>query len=265
MGVFILAGYQQSLAQHIKKALAQGEDQFNGWTWDLFPSEKRNEATILAKQVENLCRLAEAHGGAHIFAVSADRQRQQIEDQLRRHFRFRWLDSKVIGETGRGEFAPLIEALSAATLEEAYWAQHVKPADSSSPLILPEIFRPIRELEGIWRLSESYNNQGHLVAATGLLERFSREHRRRIDKFENTPWLGDDSWIWNDGGARHGNPDFPGDWRYSYRLPDGFHFDVSPHAKKKTFFVDAHGRRHPLPEKGYLNVTAHGLLRGPQR
>lgn len=262
MGMFILAGHQQSLSPRVKQALQAGQDQFNGWSWDLFPSEKRTESTILAKQVDGLCRLAESHGGAHIFAVSSDRERKQIEDQIRRHFRFRWLDSKAVGETGRGEFAPLIEALSAATAEETFWADNVKPSDSASPLVLPEIFLAKRELTGIWRLSESYNNQGHLAAAVDLIQRFVREHRHRIDNYANTPWLDDNSWIWNDDGPRHGTPDFPGDWRYSYRLPDGFHFDVEPHRKKKSFFTDAGGRRHQLPPKGYLNVTAHGQIRG---
>lgn len=261
MPTFILVGFQRSLTHHVKKSLDLGKDQLNGWSCELFQGKKHNESWIGLDQVESICRLAEKHNGAHIFAVSSDRNRNLVEDRIRPYFRFRWLDAWLIGETGRGHYEPLVEELQKATQEDNFWLENIKPSDSASPLILPEIFNPKRDLANIWRLSQSYNNEGHLQAAAGLIGRFTREHRHRIDGFSNTPWLDEESWIWDDGGKRHGTAIFPEDWKYSLRLPDCFHFDVSPHRKKKTFFKDIHGKQHTLP-KGYLNVTAHGEVRG---
>lgn len=261
MPTFILAGYQRSLAPRVKNALAAGADRFNGWTSIAFTGHKNNAPDIGKAQVDELCRLAEEHDGSHIFGVSAEKTRNQIEDLISPHFRFRWIDAKTIGRVGTGDEAPLVAALSAATQEENYWLTNVKPKDSASPLVLPEIFCAKRDFSGLWRLANSYNNEGHLQAAATLIERFTRYHRRHADGFSKTPWQDDDSWIWNDDGERHGDPEFPNeDWKYSFRLPDGFHFDVSPSAKGKFFFTDIHKNRHKF--KKHLNITAHGEVRG---
>jgi hypothetical protein len=264
VATFILAGYQRSLAQHVKRALEREKDRFGSWAYVLFPSEKSKEPSISLSQVDEIQRLAAANGGAHVYAVSSDRERQQIEHRISPYFRFRWLPTRVVGLTGKGEVEPLIETLTAATTEDEYWLEHVKPKDSASPLILPQIFVTTRPLSEMWRLSLSYNNEGHLQAAATLIDRFTKEHRKRVDRFDNTPWLSADEWIWDDGGERHGDPDFPNDWKYSFRLPNGFHFDVSPLNKKnKTSFPDLHGTRHSFNQ--YLNITAHGEVRGVKR
>jgi len=66
--------------------------------------------------------------------------------------------------------------------------------------------------------------------------------------------------IWDDGGKRHGIPEFPMDWKFSLKLPDGFHFDVSRNVKSKNKFKDKHERQHEFER--YINVTAHGEVRG---
>ena len=174
----------------------------------------------------------------------------------------RRVGASEVGETGQGRSEPLIAALAAATLEEDYWIANVKPDRPSSPLVLPErVFNAKGELMEMWRLSESFNNQGHLQEASNRIGRFAKEHRRKVDGFVKTPWMDAKSWIWDDSGERHGKPDFPEDWKYSFRLPDGFLFDVSRQKDAKAAFKDVYGYTHPLP-KGYLNVTAHGKVRG---
>src|SRR5471032_582309 len=130
---FILAGYQQSLARQLKKAVELGGDRFGEWSCVFFPSEKRDESIIASRQVEALCQLAEANEGAHIFAVSTDRERQNIEYQIRRHFRFRWLDAKTVSGAGGGHFEPLIQALCDALVEEDFWVDNIQPIDFGSP------------------------------------------------------------------------------------------------------------------------------------
>lgn len=263
MTIFILAGFQQSIAADVKKALTAGQSagRLNGWDYRTFPSEKRDLTTIGQKQIDTLCKLAASNGGAHIFGVSKERDRERIEDQIRPYFRFRWVEPAVVLQTGGGNHAPLLDALEVATAEENYWVANIKPISVSTPLILPDIFNAIRDLEEVWRLSESYNNLGHLEAAANLIARFPKEHRRKIDEVKGTPWLASNSLIWDDGGPRHGTPPFPKNWKYSFEIDQGFHFDVSAHSGKKASFKDSLGKSHAMP-KGYLNVTAHGEVRG---
>ena len=260
MPFFILAGHQRSLGPQVKKALEIGEANFNGWSGIPFAGNQRSSADIGAAQVCELLRLAEQHEGAPIFGVSAQKTRNKIEDAIKPYFRFRWVAANAVGPVGGGDNSPLIDALTAATMEENYWLNNVKPKSSASPLILPEIFRAKKELADLWRLANSYNKLGHLEAAKKRIEKFTEHHRKRTDGFKSTPWQDDDSWIWDDDGERHGDPVFPEYWKYSLRLPDGFHFDVSTLVKGKTFFTDKHNRRHTL--KKHLNITAHGEVRG---
>lgn len=263
MPTFILAGFQRNLAPRIKKALENGAAQFAGWTSLSLVGHQNNQHDIGLDQIDELLAMAEEHDGAHIFGVSTLSTRGEVEERIRPHFRFRWLDAKPVGLVGSGDEATLITALSQALVEENYWLNNVKPKDSASPLALPDIFTCQKDLKDIWRLSQSYNNQGHLEAAVKRIAKFTSYHRRRIDGFKNTPWHADDDWIWEDDGERHGNPDFPMDWKFSLKLPDGFHFDVSAEVKGKTHFTDRRGKRHVF--KKHLNVTAHGEVRGDSK
>lgn len=260
MPTFILAGVQRSLSPRVDATLRKQAGGIAGWTPVTFSGRNNSQHDIGREQVDALLRLAEEHDGAHIFGVSVMKTRRDVEDLIRPYFRFRWFDPAPVGLVGRGDKDVLMTELAAALEEEDYWLAHVKPKNTASPLALPHIFGCRKELVDTWRLAESYNNLGHLESAAKRIGKFTSSHRRRVDGFPNTPWHADDDWIWDDDGERHGNPTFPGDWKYSLRLPDGFHFDVSPHSKGKTFFTDRSGTRHSF--KKHLNITAHGGVRG---
>lgn len=193
MPTFILAGHQRDLGLRVGKALDNGVNNFNGWSGVAFTGHQHSSHDIGMQQVDELRRLAVEHDGAHIFGASVQKTRSQIEDAIKPYFRFRWIDANTVGYVGGGNEAPLIAALAAATTEENYWLGNVKPKDSASPLILPEIFCAKKNLSGLWRLANSYNNQGHLKAAAGLIEKFTEYHRQRTDGFKNTPWRDNDS------------------------------------------------------------------------
>jgi hypothetical protein len=257
---FILAGFQRDLGPRIETALFDGKARLNDWSCIAFAGHQHRLSDIGKKQVGELLDIAGEQDGATIFGVSEQKTRSEIECMIKPHFRFRWIDVRAVKRVGGGDAEPLLAALEAATLEENYWIQNIRPKDSTSPLVLPEIFCAKKDLSTFWRLANSYNNQGHLQAAASQIEKFTRYHRRRTDGFANTPWRDDDSWVWDDNGERHGTPLFPEEWKYSFKLPDGFHFDVSPFEKGKTFFTDKNNQRHSF--KRHLNITAHGEVRG---
>ena len=123
-----------------------------GWTAVTMFGKANGQSQIGREQVDELMRLAEERDGAHIFGVSAVKDRREIEDLVRPHFRFRWFDPAPVNLVGRGDETSLLAALAAALAEEDYWLTNVKPSSSASPLALPPIFSCQRDLADTWRL-----------------------------------------------------------------------------------------------------------------
>jgi hypothetical protein len=261
----ILAGYRRSYERMLREALDQHRATHPRWTWTLFPGNSKNLANLGADQIDELLDLSASLNGAPILGVSEHSQRNEVARRIVPHFRFRWIDANLVNQVARKEYAGLLNALDGAMNEESYWEANIRPTKFSSPLMLPEQFAAARSLDQIWRLARSFNNMDHLETACSLIERFSTEHRRRVDGTDATPWLDRRGWIWTDGGAPHGIPDFPEGWKLSYRIPDGRHFDVKPGNSSSTY-TDAYGKGHSLPKKkDYWNITVHGFVRGAAR
>ena len=260
MPTFILAGVQRSLVKRVQKAVESNSLAFPGWVPKIFAGSKNAQHDISSSQVDDLLRLAAASDGAHIFGLSTSKLRSEVDELIKPHFRFRWMDARIVGPIGGGNEVPLIDGIKDVLAEESLWNSRVRPQEFGSPLVLPEIFGCDRFMCQIWRLSQSYNNIGHLHAAIERVANFAPKYRKRISENSKTAWVADDDWIWDDNGTRHGKPSFPLDWKFSFKLPDGFHFDVSPRGKGKTHFQDKDGKRHTFNK--HLNVTAHGNIRG---
>ena len=259
MPTFILAGFQRSLRSHLEKAVKAGAGRFGDWTPVLMQGDEDKRSSITRKFARKIIEKAAAHDGAHVFGVES--RDPDFVDVIRENFRFRRVTAAAVGKTGAGDFEPLIQELLAAFVEEQYWIDNIKPQDYGSPLILPRIFHAQANLAAMWDQAESYNNMPNLEAAAQLVKSFAGAHRQKVEGFKKNPWVCKRDWVWQDDGDRHGTPVFPDDWKYSYQLDDGFHYDVSSKNKTKTSFSDRAGKGHPLP-KGYLNVTAQGWVRG---
>ena len=65
-------------------------------------------------------------------------------------------------------------------------------------------------------------------------KQISKEPRKRcaslsapiFGKQEHYQWIDDRDLIFGRNGARHADAPFPRGWKFSYRLPDGFHYDI---------------------------------------
>ncbi len=262
MPTCLLSGYQRSLAAQVRKFVDRNEYRWPAWRFVLLPGHDHKAHSISVKRSQEIMETAKQHDGVHIFGL-ANRSQHEADHLIRPFFRLRWLPSLPFIELSQGKEGTLIAVLGAAIEEEDYWAENVQPKSFSCPLVLPTNFRAFKGLQEMWRLSESFNNFANLETAASIIKKFTREHRQNVDAFKDkkTPWVDDESWIWDDNGDRHGEPVFPENWKYSLKLLDGFHFDVSSNKKSKRNFHDASNRAHALP-KGYLNVTPHGQVRG---
>jgi hypothetical protein len=49
-----------------------------------------------------------------------------------------------------------------------------------------------------------------------------------------------------------------------YRLETGFHFDISKQNQDRFVIQDRDGTSHRLEKRGYINIDAHGYVRGKE-
>lgn len=268
MPTFILAGHQRGLAKKVDEAIQAGSSsgRLHGWEACQLHSRLQNQSILEASQVAQVLEEAQRLNGAHVFGVSVSRTRVEIARSIKSYFRFRWIDPTAIGQTAQGHFEPLIEELERAILEEDVWVEHVKPSDPASPLALPNgLFKTKGEFSNLWARCEGYGDVEAIRATGTLIHKFTTTYRKTVDtRNEKTPWLDEDDWVWKDGGEEHGKAPFPKNWKYSWSVPERFHFDVMPKKPKaKTYFMDINGVQHKLPkESKYMNVTVHGEVRG---
>lgn len=267
---FILVGHQRGLAKLVDEAIAQAKstNRLGGWDTHVLHSRFQNHSAFDVTQVPAVLAEAGRDEGGHVFGVSADRNRgDDVPRQIRPYFRFRWINEYAIAQTGQRQFEPLIAELEQAVAEEQAWIDSVKPRSTASPLALPgKLFKAKGELANLWALCEAYGDINAIRAAGVMVEKFTAAFRKSIDtnRDEKTPWVDHDDWVWKDDGEQHGSAIFPKNWKYSWKVPEKFHFDVMPrNTKTKSQFVDVYGIPHKLPKGSkYMNVTVHGEVRG---
>lgn len=266
---FILVGHQRGLSKMVDAAIEAAHEakRLGGWKTLTLCSRFSNQSVLECSQVEAVLHAAGVADGGHIFGVSADRKRSEVEQLIKPYFRFRWVTQDSIAMTGQRLFEPLIAELERAVAEEQAWIDSVKPTDTASPVILPaKLFKTKGEFANLWARCEAYGDIEAIRATGASIQKFTGSFRRPIDsmKDEKTPWIDDDGWVWKDDGEQHGKAPPPKNWKYSWEVPEKFHFDVMPkNPKSKTHFVDVHGTSHKLPKDSkYMNVTVHGEVRG---
>lgn len=255
----VIAGLPRGLCQ----LLSSHQIAIDGWDLRLVPSRNHNQADFDSDVANRALREATSgeHGG-HVLAFSTSKGRESFVSDLSRHVRFRWLKPQYLFDA-RTDIHLFIGAIRGEAKFEQDWRDAVELGDASSALLLPECsFRPIGHGE-MWTLCRTAAPASPPVAATRFLDRakdkikeFTRVHR------PEGVWQ-DSARIRFDGrGPRHGVAPDLWDWKFSWKVPPGFHFDVQ-HADARAFSLMLFGGRRVLvPTRGYRNVDCHGRLRG---
>ena len=137
------------------------------------------------------------------------------------------------------------------------------------PLVLPEpCFKCSSALDEMWQKAESYGAADSVPAAERAITAFEREYHQRIQfqtrgqaLRQQTKWMDTRGLVFDENGARHGAPPVPRSWKLSYRLIDGFHYDISKLSGDRFEIVDQAGAIHRVVKDGYINIDAHGYVR----
>lgn len=261
MPTILLAGMDRLLIGRAKELVANLPAQVKGeWAFKFLQAGK--VAGLMPANVPEVLQTAAKLGGAHVVGVRPPgplgRHGEEVAKAIRQSFRFRWLADDV-GQTSRDQ-EHFDEVMKRILEEEDWWRSHVLPTSCHDPQILPRTFSLDSRVREFWRLVEAYNDLAMMKTVERLLTLFPQLHR--ISKGESKAWRDDAGLSWDDYGAHHGAPPFPQDWKYSYYLPERFHFDVE-HSKSLAFsYTCSKGAVHHRKKTEHVNVNSHGFVLG---
>lgn len=257
--LLLVAGIPVDPYQHVKKPGIL----VNGWETALLPSRQRRFAEFDRDLCNRLLKVATGHSaGAHILGFSQQRERAEWAHALQGHFRFRWINSDYLAflPNRLDEFVAAVQA--EADFERA-WRQQLLPQNRNSPLLLPECAFSPRCCDNLWELASSVAPPGdqrdptaEIGRVVSVLERFRQFH------WDNGGWMDEKNLQFSIGAMHAEPPEERWYWKYSWRVPDRFHYDVT-HVRGREFSVrDLEFKTHRVRAGAHINVDCHGRCRG---
>jgi hypothetical protein len=262
METAILLGIPIPYVARLRSALESHGGLPAAWSPLLFVPAPQKNPGINQGTVRQACQFADKHPSPHILGLSTQQDRSEWVAELQRCFRFRWCPQLVssLNCLATSDPAPFLERLVADLSEEAQWSSRVKPMAMGSPLLLPESsFRVSRGHEHLWRHARSYGDEENIEGAVKAVSEFERVYLRKQEHYQ---WIDDRDLIFGRDGPKHAEAPFPRGWKFSYRVPAGFHYDIKHLADRKFSITDVAGALHNSGAKGYINMDPHGYVRG---
>jgi len=261
MAAALLVGMIRQHVQRISAALNRGEAAYrDGWTVKQIPARHR-QPEISETEVAATLTAAVAYGGAHVIGVSKQdgEVRKRVARAVRPYFRFRWLDNTLLSYLGPN-VRDFIEAINQILAEEEMWASHVQPTAVTSPLLLPKsCFETERPFSSLWELAEQFGDPTMIPATERMAQQFEQQYWHG-KAGTGSRWTDHAHRIFDHTGARHGIAQPPRGWKYSFAIPEGFHYDVTTVHGRAFSLLDPAGLERSAANGGHLNVDPHGYI-----
>jgi hypothetical protein len=262
MAAALIVGIPRDVANRLRAVLKKGEANYrDGWSVEYLPSPRVNTIEIRPTEVERAIQLAGELGGAHVLALSKQdgTTRKTIGEQIRPYFRFLWLKNALLAQAHR---APaMIAELNEVLAQEEVWSTSVRPSDITSALLLPKTcFSTHRPLSGVWEEAEESGNPQMCQAVGRRLQQFRDDHWLN-HRGNGGRWVDGGQRVFDHTGERHGDAPSPRDYKYSYPIPSGFHYDVSHSGGREFRILDHDLHEERVRANSYINVDPHGHLR----
>jgi hypothetical protein len=267
MATALLAGLPNRYLSRVKAVLAAARAELENWEFIYLVSPKGPDLQI--RDRKRIYTEAERRGSLHVLGFSGERNRDNVAAAIRQYFRFRWFDHSMLPLLDTPDPSRFVSALSSTLSEELAWAEQIMPSSSSDALLLPQpCFRCSGTHSRMWSKAEAYGSTDSVQAADRAIGDFEREYNQRIQfqtrghalRLQNK-WMDDRRIVFDENGARHGIAPAPRAWKYSYRIEDGFHYDVSKQNRDEFTITDADGESHRVEKNWYINIEIHGHVR----
>lgn len=255
----LVIGLSNDLVRRVRGAVDKETASYRaGWVVEFLPNSDRNVA-IRPGQIPSILERAAALEGATILAFSKQDggTRKPIAAALRTYFRFRWADARLLTHIGH-DIPAFLAGIGDALAEEEEWIRTVQPSSPVSPLLLPQgCFSANRPYDQLWQLVEAFGDENAIRGAAKAIEAFDRCYRKATTSPARL-WTDERGLVFDHQGPYHATAPHPRDWKYSYNLPAGFHYDVKA-ASGRTFAVRDHaGSEHRATAGGHVNIDPHG-------
>jgi hypothetical protein len=249
-------------ARRLRSAIKSGVGSLPaGWSAEFVDSGNTGEVRYPASVIDTIVSTAGQLQDPHILAfVPSDKlQRFQLANSTERFFRFRWAQSAKLAHIPH-QMADFITYLSGEVTLEDSWSRDLKPSHTSAAALLPETSFVAASTHGrMWQLTTQAANPQQITGAVRAVAAFENAYWTPRDG-QPTVWVDEVDNCFDFSGARHGVAPFPRNWKLSYPIPLGFHFDVTSRRGRGFAVIDASGTRHNRTN-GHINIDPHGFTR----
>jgi hypothetical protein len=235
-----------------------------GWIIKYFPATKHQTRPFcfnIDALLRNILPTLQEEG-PHLLSFKPQNNEplsKKIRNEIAPFFRVRWLDNSWMNLL-YSDVCSLVAKMNQILREEELWRISVKPVNEKSPLLLPvKIFRTHKDMQSLWDLAAQGGTE-RIHAAEKKIMQFPAYHETKESNGRKA-WKDDGNRIFGLHGPRHASAPFPFSWKYSFHIPDGFHFDVHMQGNLSFALNDHLGIAHKAEAHSYLNVSPHGHIR----
>ena len=250
MARLIIAGLPTSVTNRHKGYVPQVPD----WCIQVVASRDSRKPDLRSCWKEVLAAASEDGQGTHVFAYHhQEDEYPKFNKEMHDRHRLVWMDRHTLIDYGSGTYTQMIED----HLDfESRWRDKLRPRGVDAPGILPESSFSPKQYEDMWSRIRSVGvRKDDLERVLTLVRGFRKTH------YDNGRWVDSRGLQFKVASALHGSNSQYGSFKFTFRFPDGFHYDVSGKIPNHDFTVkDAEGRPHPFGR--YTNVDPHGSIRG---
>lgn len=264
MPVLILAGLSRSHADRVKAALRKFQSTHPlPLDWNIkYVCVDENRLSFSEKVAKLACITASESPESHIVGITATggNLNEPVRQHIKPFFRFRWFEGKFLSMIYKPDKELILKILEIIQ-EEEYWRHNIKPNNVHHPLLLPkDSFNSQCKCKLLWEICDAYGDINNMRDAARKIKIFTNTYQHRMND-GGRGWKDTNNLLFDPNGPQHANATDWHRWKYSFQLPDGFHYDVN-HERKQAFQIrDAKGIMHPAPAGHHLNIDPHGHIR----
>ena len=263
MPLAIILGLAKGQSDRIKSQTKNPETSFRGGWQVRFQASTGANCSIRASDVR--AALAEARAAkdsVHILAIT--NQGGSVKGDLARDFvpafLFRWLPSEWLSLPYPTP-VEFISKVNELLTDEEDWQAKVQPKDHASPLLLPQITFST-PLTDAWDMAARYGD-GNNTGCERRLQAFHQRHWKSHSSghyARKAFWTDDDQRVFDHTGPRHAPAPPERASKFSFRIPEGFHYDLR-HAQGRKFVARGAVSSRPVENDGYVNLDPYGYFR----
>ena len=250
MPLLIIAGMPTSVTRRSRTYSPQVDD----WNIQLIPSRDSKRPDLQSCWWDVLERASGDVQGAHVFAYHhREDEYPKFNSGMHDRHRLVWMARSTLGYYGSDMYTKVIEQ----NLDfECRWRSMLRPRGVDAAGLLPECSFSPRRYGDMWSRMRSVRlDKDDLQRVFMIIQRFRDTH------YDGGRWEDNRGLEFRAAPERHGSNTRYGNFKFTYQLPDGFHYNVTGSVASRGFTIeDAEGQLHQF--RSYTNIDVHGSIRG---